>query len=517
MSQQVTITSVTANTPVNIYYCDSLSASCVFVSSVATFPFVFDVPAPYDEQNFVIKIEDTSGFEDYKTIDITPTSTSQPTTTPTNTPSQTPTQTPTNTPSNTTTPSQTGTPTQTPSTSIEVYPPIQPSPNVVQHPVGQSVVCEAANACDDTLTTRVLYNYEADASVQPVIGITIYSAYFSSALYDPYNGNNEWILMSWINGTYAVQITPQGTIKSFVLCQENPTPSPTKTPTTTPTNTPTQTQTQTQTPTQTATPSTTATIGLTPTSTETPSQTPTQTPSTTTTLTATPTQTPSQTQTQTQTPSTTTTLTATPTQTPSQTQTQTQTPSNTETPTQTPTPSTTPICCNCFALTNEGDPTNTNTTNYTDCDGNPQSIINKIQFATATYFCAVPGSITTSGGLTVLQVPDDLLTCGGSCQPCPTPTQTPSQTETQTQTPTPSPTRNTGCYSLTNEGDPTETNLTTYTDCDGNPQSIVNKAFESGATYFCALPGTITFSSGLTVIMVDDNLGTCGYSCGGCT
>lgn len=551
MSQQVTITSVTANTPVNIYYCDSLSASCVFVSSVATFPFVFDVPAPYDEQNFVIKIEDTSGFEDYKTIDITPTSTSQPTTTPTNTPSQTPTQTPTNTPSNTTTPSQTGTPTQTPSTSIEVYPPIQPSPNVVQHPVGQSVVCEAANACDDTLTTRVLYNYEADASVQPVIGITIYSAYFSSALYDPYNGNNEWILMSWINGTYAVQITPQGTIKSFVLCQENPTPSPTKTPTSTPTNTPTKTSTPTNTQTSTQTPTPSVTKGLTPTATETPTQTPTQTPTGTPTQTQTQTQTPTQTQTQTQTPTqtatpsttatigssptptetpsqtptqtptTTTTLTATPTQTPTTTTTltatPTQTPSNTETPTQTPTPSTTPICCNCFALTNEGDPTNTNTTNYTDCDGNPQSIINKIQFATATYFCAVPGSITTSGGLTVLQVPDDLLTCGGSCQPCPTPTQTPSQTETQTQTPTPSPTRNTGCYSLTNDGDPTGINLTTYTDCDGNPQSIVNKAFESGATYFCALPGSITVGPNLTVIMVDDNLGTCGYSCEGCT
>ena len=35
MSQQVTITSVTANTPVEIYYCDSTSGSCVYVSTVS--------------------------------------------------------------------------------------------------------------------------------------------------------------------------------------------------------------------------------------------------------------------------------------------------------------------------------------------------------------------------------------------------------------------------------------------------------------------------------------------------
>ena len=56
MSQQVTITSVTANTPVDIYYCDSFSASCVYVATVSTFPFVFYVPDPYDTTDFVVKI-----------------------------------------------------------------------------------------------------------------------------------------------------------------------------------------------------------------------------------------------------------------------------------------------------------------------------------------------------------------------------------------------------------------------------------------------------------------------------
>ena len=56
MGQQVTITSVTANTPVEIYYCDSMSASCVYVATVSTFPFIFDVPDPYDLTDYIIQI-----------------------------------------------------------------------------------------------------------------------------------------------------------------------------------------------------------------------------------------------------------------------------------------------------------------------------------------------------------------------------------------------------------------------------------------------------------------------------
>jgi hypothetical protein len=61
MTTQVTITSVTANTPVDIFYCDSMGASCVNVATVSTFPYVFLVPSPYSEENFIIKIVDTQG------------------------------------------------------------------------------------------------------------------------------------------------------------------------------------------------------------------------------------------------------------------------------------------------------------------------------------------------------------------------------------------------------------------------------------------------------------------------
>jgi len=421
MSQQVTITSVTANTPVDISYCDALSASCVFVSTVATFPFAFDVPPPYDEENFVIKIEDTQGCIYYETVPITPTPTPKVSPTPTVSPTTTATSTPTVTKTPTNTPSTTATQTQTPTSTIVVYPPIEPTSNVVQHLIGQTIGCTEDNACSGTLTTQKLYNYFADATVQPVIGIKIYSTYYNSALYNPYNGGDEWILMQWVNGTYAVQISPQGIIISFIFCESFPTPTPTTTATQTPTQTktqtptpsvtssststptPTQTQTATQTRTPTQTPTSEATPTQTATQTRTPSQTPSDTPTQTPTSTsgATPTQTASQTQTPThsptQTPSDTPTQTPsdTPTQTPSDTPTQTPSDTPTQTPSDTPTqtPSPTPIYCtqwiNLSGISAFYD--------WNDCDGTlhlNQAIPNNISI------CAQDGTVSfISGGL----------------------------------------------------------------------------------------------------------------------
>ena len=75
MSQQVTITSVTVNTPVEIYYCNSFSASCVYEATVSVFPYTFQVPSPYDYQDIVIKIIDTQGCQIGEFIYITPTPT----------------------------------------------------------------------------------------------------------------------------------------------------------------------------------------------------------------------------------------------------------------------------------------------------------------------------------------------------------------------------------------------------------------------------------------------------------
>ena len=59
MSQIITISAVTANTPVSIYYCDSMSANCqTVILSADTFPYTFTVPNSASTTDFIIKIVD---------------------------------------------------------------------------------------------------------------------------------------------------------------------------------------------------------------------------------------------------------------------------------------------------------------------------------------------------------------------------------------------------------------------------------------------------------------------------
>jgi hypothetical protein len=44
MPLEVTITSVTANTPVDIYVCELDGSNCAYISTVSTFPYVFTAP-----------------------------------------------------------------------------------------------------------------------------------------------------------------------------------------------------------------------------------------------------------------------------------------------------------------------------------------------------------------------------------------------------------------------------------------------------------------------------------------
>jgi hypothetical protein len=214
MSQQVTITSVTANTPVEIFYCDSFSANCVYVSTVSVFPYTFSVPPPYNETNIVIKIEDVNGCIDGEVIPITPALTSSVTPsvtrTPTNTPTQTqtPTNTPTVSPTNTSTPTQTQTNTPTPSVTAAFS----------LHLVGQNTFVTSANTCNDQLTLNNYYTYLNEANTIPVIGVKIYQTAFGGMLFNPYNGNNRFTKFTFGGNNYAVQVDGGGTIMSFVAC-----------------------------------------------------------------------------------------------------------------------------------------------------------------------------------------------------------------------------------------------------------------------------------------------------------
>ena len=108
MTEQVTITSAFVNLPADIYYCDSMSANCVFVSAVTEFPYSFVVPPPYSDVLFVVKIVDS---ESCVVGNIIYTTTSPPTPSMTKTPTLTPGLSPSFTPTNTQTPTLTMTPT----------------------------------------------------------------------------------------------------------------------------------------------------------------------------------------------------------------------------------------------------------------------------------------------------------------------------------------------------------------------------------------------------------------------
>ena len=290
MSQLVTITSVTANTPVDIYYCDSFSANCIFVSGVTVFPYTFTVPAPYDETNIVIKIIDSENCVDGEVIPISPTPTSS--VTPTMTPTTT--QTPTNTPTQTQTPTMTPTVTQTPTNTSTNTPTPTTTSIVASHFVGQNPFTTSGEVCNDIVTILPYYTYLSESNNVPVIGATIYQTLSNGVLYNPFNGGGKFYKMSFGSYYYWVQIGVDGKIISFGICVNSVTPTPTTTSTVTPTTTQTPTTTSTVTPTttQTQTPTQTSTQTPTPNQTNTMTQTPTNTVTPTNTATPTPTQTP---------------------------------------------------------------------------------------------------------------------------------------------------------------------------------------------------------------------------------
>jgi len=214
MSQQVTISSVTANTPVDIYYCDSMSASCVYVATVSTFPYTFDVLDPYDDTNFVIKIVDTQSCEIGQVILVTPTQTPTNTATPTPTITVTPTNTSTNTPTPTVTPTNTTTLTLTPTnTSTPTSTPV-----IAYHAIGANLSVSSANTCSDTVTIVNYYTYISQANLTPVNGAIVYQTNVGGTLYNPFNGGNRYLKMGFGGDYYIVQINASGSIVNFEIC-----------------------------------------------------------------------------------------------------------------------------------------------------------------------------------------------------------------------------------------------------------------------------------------------------------
>ena len=214
MSQSITITTVTANTPVDVYYCDALSANCQFVSSASTFPYTFLVPESASTTNFLIKIIDISGCTIGEFVYITPTPTSSVTPTPTLTPTFTPTQTQTQTQ----TPSQTATNTQTPTNTPTYTPTPTTTPVIASHLIGKSVFSSSGYTCNDTVSSTEYYTYISEANLTPVVGATLYSVSANGVLYNYVSLLNQYIKIKFGNDFYVVKINPIGQITEFEIC-----------------------------------------------------------------------------------------------------------------------------------------------------------------------------------------------------------------------------------------------------------------------------------------------------------
>lgn len=214
MSQIITISSLTANTPYDIYYCDSMSANCVYVTSATTYPVSFSVPTSASTNDFIIKIIDSQGCQVSEFVYITPTPTNYSTNTPTPTISQTPTLTPTITNTITVTPSNTITSTVTPSNTVSPT----SSPIIVSNYVGKNVFNSETEVCKDVLSQTIYYTYLSEAFTSPQLWAKIYLANINGVLYNPLIGYNKYYLMSWISGLYVVQINNNGEIIGYNNC-----------------------------------------------------------------------------------------------------------------------------------------------------------------------------------------------------------------------------------------------------------------------------------------------------------
>ena len=209
MPVNVTITSVTANTPVEIYVCDSMSANCVYIATVMTFPYTFTVNDPYALGVYTIKIVDVAGCEEIITMGATPTPTPSFTPQVTRTPTMTPTVTGTRTPTPTFTPTRTrtpnATPTNTPTTSQVKFTYLgRTTPDQITGP----------DACSNYLSAR---SYQSNKTLNNlIVGDFMYDSYPSS----PTNGGNQWIALkaNGLGPSYAFQVAIDGEILDTYTC-----------------------------------------------------------------------------------------------------------------------------------------------------------------------------------------------------------------------------------------------------------------------------------------------------------
>jgi len=253
MAIQVSIYSVTGQSPYDVYVCQSDGSNCFYMTTVSSFPYTFNIPAPYNtSSSYLLKLIDDNGCVISGVQEVTSCNTETPTPTPTITTTQTVTPTSTQTP--TVTPTVTNTPTVTTTTTSTQTPGASPS---------QTQTVTPTNSQTPTITPTTTETPTPTVTNTPTNTETPTPTVTNTQTSTPTPTNTE---------------TPTPTVTNTQT--STPTPTNTETPTNTPTPTVTNTQTSTPTPTNTETPTETPTNTptQTPTNTETPTQTPTNTP-----------------------------------------------------------------------------------------------------------------------------------------------------------------------------------------------------------------------------------------------
>jgi len=62
MTTQVTITNRTGQTPYDIYICQSGGTGCLYIATINSTPYIFNIPKPYDVYNsYMLKVIDNKG------------------------------------------------------------------------------------------------------------------------------------------------------------------------------------------------------------------------------------------------------------------------------------------------------------------------------------------------------------------------------------------------------------------------------------------------------------------------
>lgn len=61
MAVQVTISGITGQTPFDVYICQSGGTDCFYMTTIASAPYVFNIPEPYNtSSSYMLKIIDNN-------------------------------------------------------------------------------------------------------------------------------------------------------------------------------------------------------------------------------------------------------------------------------------------------------------------------------------------------------------------------------------------------------------------------------------------------------------------------